>query len=94
VKDPEKRKVLELLADQLVFGRPIFTPPGVPADRLAALRKAFDRTMKDPGYLADAKKQKLDVSPASGERVTEMVRRMFAAPKALQAAARDAMYKE
>jgi tripartite-type tricarboxylate transporter receptor subunit TctC len=94
VKDPEKRKVLELLADQLVFGRPIFTPPGVPADRLKALRTAFDRTMKDPGYLAEAKKQKLDVSPASGERVTEMVRRMFAAPKALQAAARDAMYKE
>jgi hypothetical protein len=94
VKDPEKRKVLELLADQLVFGRPIFTPPGVPADRLKALRTAFDRTMKDPGYLADAKKQKLDVSPASGKRVADMVRRMFTAPKALQAAARDAMYKE
>jgi hypothetical protein len=94
VKDPEKRKVLELLADQLVFGRPMFTPPGVPADRLAALRVAFDKTMKDPRYVADAKKQKLDVSPSSGARVAEMVRRMFTAPPALQAAARDAMYKE
>ena len=94
VKDPEKRKVLELLADQLVFGRPMFTPPGVPAERLAALRKAFDQTMKDPGYLADARKQKLDVSPASGERVAEMVHRIFTAPKALQVKARDAMYRD
>ena len=93
IKDPESRKVAELIAAQQVFGRPYVTPPGVPAERLAALRAAFDATMKDPGFLADMKKSRLDVSPASGAKVQELLRNMFTAPAAIQQKARDAISK-
>lgn len=74
--------------------RPFFVPAGVPRERLAALRAAFDRTMKDPDYVAAAKKQKLDISPATGEKVQQLIAKMYAAPKVLQEKARHALYTE
>jgi tripartite-type tricarboxylate transporter receptor subunit TctC len=94
VKTEEQRKMLELAAAPLVFGRPEFVPGGVPKERLMALRRAFDKTMKDPRYIKDAEKQHLGVTPASGEEVEEMVRRIFSAPKALAAKTRAALYNE
>ena len=55
VKSPEDRSVLELIFAKYQFGRPYFVPPEVPAERVAALRKAFDETMKDADLLADAR---------------------------------------
>src|SRR5690606_34090701 len=63
VTDPEKRAILELILVRQETGRPIVGPPGMPADRLATLRKAFDATMKDPEFLAEAKKLQLDIDP-------------------------------
>lgn len=93
-KTPEQKTLMELLVAQQAFGRPMFVPETVPAARLAALRSAFDAAMKDPDYVADAKKQKLDVSPASGKRVEELIAKVFSAPKALQEKAKSALYTD
>jgi tripartite-type tricarboxylate transporter receptor subunit TctC len=78
--DTDKAALLLVLA-RLDFGRPFFLPPNVPADRVAALRKAFDDTMKDPAFLAEAEKLKLDIDPLNGVQVSELVARVLATPK-------------
>ncbi|MGE5538281.1 MAG: Bug family tripartite tricarboxylate transporter substrate binding protein [Gemmatimonas sp.] len=94
VKTPEDRAVLELIFAKFQMGRPYFVPPGVPSERVAALRTAFDRTMKDPALLADADKLHLEVRPVSGNDVQAMVERLYNAPPALVARARDALGTE
>jgi len=89
-KTPEDRQVLELLFDQLVFGRPYVLPPGVPSDRVAALRKAFLDALKDPALLEDAKKSRIDIDAVSGEEVQALVAKMFATPQAIVERAREA----
>ena len=54
-------------------GSAFFTTPGVPPERLAALRRAFDATMKDPEFLADAAKTKLTVGPMTGEELQKLI---------------------
>jgi tripartite-type tricarboxylate transporter receptor subunit TctC len=68
-----ERSALRLMLARLEYGRPFFLPPNVPAGRVEALRRAFDATMKDPGYLAEADKLKIDVEPLSGEQVAALV---------------------
>lgn len=89
-KTPEDRQVLELIFDQLVFGRPYLLPPGVPSDRVAALRKAFLDALKDPALLEDAKKSRIDIDAVSGEEVQTLVAKMFATPEAIVQRAREA----
>lgn len=89
-KTPEDRQVLELIFDQLVFGRPYILPPGVPSDRVAVLRKAFMESLKDPALLADAKKSRIDIDAVSGEEVQALVAKMFATPEAVVKRAREA----
>jgi tripartite-type tricarboxylate transporter receptor subunit TctC len=76
--DDTTRKVLELILSQTVFHRSFIAPPGTAPAQLAILRKAFDATMKDPQFLADADKLRIDVAPLSGERVQEVVRNLYA----------------
>src|SRR5262245_17722599 len=66
VPDEQSRRVVELIIGQQVFQRSYIAPPGTPAEQLGILRKAFDDTMKDPQYLADADKLRIDVSPLPG----------------------------
>jgi tripartite-type tricarboxylate transporter receptor subunit TctC len=89
ISNPDDRTVLELIFGQLEFGRPFLAPPGVPGDRVAALRKAFDETFKDPQFLADVEKMRLELDPRSGEEVQALVEKLFAAPPALVARARE-----
>ncbi len=72
-KTDAERQALLLLLARLEYGRPYFLPPGVPAERVNALRRAFDATMKDKEFLADAEKLKLDVDPLTGEQVAALV---------------------
>jgi tripartite-type tricarboxylate transporter receptor subunit TctC len=72
-KTEEERAALKLMLARLEYGRPFFLPPNVPAARVTALRRAFDATMKDPAYLAEADKLKIDVDPLSGEEVAALV---------------------
>jgi hypothetical protein len=67
------RDALRLVMARLDMGRPFFLPPNVPPERVAALRRAFDATMKDPAFLAEADKLKIDVDPLTGEQLAALV---------------------
>jgi tripartite-type tricarboxylate transporter receptor subunit TctC len=73
------------------MARPYVMPPGVPAERLQALRAAFDATMKDPAFLADAKRQDLEVRPISGGDADALIREVYATPPAIVKLAVDYM---
>ena len=72
------REAIELLLAPSEMGRPFVTPPGIPADRLAALRSAFDQTMKNKAFLADAEKQKMEINPMTGAEVETLIKRIYA----------------
>ena len=80
ISDPAERAVGELIFASYEFGRPFLAPPDVPADRVAALRKAFEDTFKDPQFLADVKKSNLEFDPRTGAQVQAIVEKLFAAP--------------
>lgn len=73
---PENAALIELLEMPFFLARPYAGPPGIPADRAAILVKAFMAMHKDKDYLADAKKQKMDISPIDGGEIREMLERM------------------
>lgn len=79
-KNDEQKQVMELVYGQLVFGRPYVLPPGVPADRVTLLRRAFDATLKDKALMAEAAKAQIDVDFVTGEDVERVVEKMFSAP--------------
>jgi len=83
VKNPEDRQLMELLMGTMAVARPFMAPPGVPEVRATALRRAFDKTMKDEGFLAEAKQLQLDVEPTAGEEAQKIVQAMYATPKAV-----------
>jgi len=76
----EDRAVLDVHFRQLLLGRPLAGPPGIPADRLKALREALTATMKDAEFLAEANKAGLDIDPASVEEVEDLLKRFAAFP--------------
>ena len=63
------REIFEFLCLVPAMGRPFFMPPGVPAERVAAVRAAFAATMKDPAFLDEARRARLDVTPLTGEEI-------------------------
>src|SRR5207244_2059113 len=77
----EQRQILRLHLAGQSFGRPFFTSPGVPEDRKAALRSAFDATMTDPDFIAETNKVKLEVSPTSGAEIDRLLAEIYATPK-------------
>jgi tripartite-type tricarboxylate transporter receptor subunit TctC len=79
--NPEDRAVLRLLSAPSVIGRPIFGPPDVPAERIKALRQAFDATMKDPAFVAELEKAQLELEPTSGEELERLVNEIATTPK-------------
>jgi hypothetical protein len=94
VKSPDDRKVLELIFAKYQFGRPYFVPPEVPPERVAALRAAFDATMKDPELLADAQKQRLEINPVSGNDVQAMIETLYRTPASLARRTREILGTE
>ncbi len=81
MKDDDSRRVMELIVSQQAFQRPYFVAMGTPEAHVAILRKAFDDTMRDEQFLADAKKLRIDVSPLSGATVQELVQKFYGTPK-------------
>jgi tripartite-type tricarboxylate transporter receptor subunit TctC len=79
----EDKQLVDVMLAPLEMGRPYFAPPGVPADRLQALRRAFDATTKDPEFLADVKKQHMELSLLTGEEVVALVQRIYATPRSV-----------
>jgi tripartite-type tricarboxylate transporter receptor subunit TctC len=85
------RQALLLALARLEYGRPFFLPPNVPPARVAALRRAFDATMKDPAYVAEADKLRVDVDPLTGEQVAALVAQVSQTPAETVARVRTAM---
>lgn len=83
VKNPADLDAIRLIFLQQETGRPIIAPPNVPKERLEILRRAFDATVKDPRFLAEAEKAQLDVSPLSGVAIEDMLAKAYASPPAL-----------
>lgn len=91
VKTDADRAAVKLVVARLEYGRPYFLPPGVPADRVAALRQAFDATVKDPAFLADAAREKIDIDPLSGEEVQTLIEEVSHTPAAVVERVRQAL---
>ena len=75
------RPLVEFMTQSSTVGRPLATTPGVPPERVAALRKAFDDMLKDPAFIADAKRVGADIRPMEGDRLADLIRRMIGAPE-------------
>ncbi|MGZ3295662.1 MAG: tripartite tricarboxylate transporter substrate-binding protein, partial [Xanthobacteraceae bacterium] len=80
VSEPGKRPILELLLLRQEMGRPIAAPPGVPAERVTALRQAFDATMKDPDFLADARRFQMEIDPLTADQIGGILAAAYGAP--------------
>jgi len=80
-KSEEQRQVLGFLSGSMELGRPVMAPPGVPVERVAALRRAFDATVKDPAFLQEAAAMGFEVTPQTGERIAALVASAMATPK-------------
>ena len=91
VKTEEQKQILDFAVVSQTIARPIAAPPGIPADRKAALRAAFDATVKDPAFLAEARRLQLDVRPVSGADVDAMIAELYMTPKDVVARATRAM---
>ncbi len=80
IKKPDDRQAAELILSQQEMGRPYMMPPGVPADRVAFMREAFTRTMKDPVYLEESKRANLMVDPLTGVEMDAILKKAYAMP--------------
>ena len=90
-KNASDKRVLELIFARQEMAYPIVAPPGVPADRVRTLRQAFDAVVRDPEYLADARRQSLDPDPVNGAGVAALIDRIYASPPDVIARAKAAI---
>lgn len=90
-KDARTQNILRLLLSPLKMDRPILAPPGVPTERVAALRAAFHAAMHDPGFVAQAEKQHLEIGEVTGAEVAQVLDEAFAMPPDIATAASAAM---
>jgi tripartite-type tricarboxylate transporter receptor subunit TctC len=90
-KTEQDRQVMQLIYSQSLFGRPYVLPPGVPAERVAALRTALMAALADPELIADARKARLDLSPMTGEDMQTLIARLYALPAAVSERAKQAL---
>lgn len=84
----EQRNLLKIVLAPQTAGRPLFLPPDVPADRVTILRRAFDATMKDQRFVADAKKIGLEVNPITGEQIQKIAQDVYGLPREVVAKAK------
>jgi tripartite-type tricarboxylate transporter receptor subunit TctC len=90
-KTPQDRQVLELVVAPQTFARPFAAPPGVPAERAAALRQAFEATLKDAAFIAEAEKLKLEPELVTAGEIEQILQRIYASPPEIIARARAAL---
>ncbi len=88
-KTEEEKQVMRLVLSGTHFGRPMVAPPGVPADRVAAMRKAFMDMAKDPAFLKEAETMKIDVDPQRGEDMHKIIREIMTYPESVKKRAAD-----
>jgi hypothetical protein len=81
VKGTEQMQILRLVLTTHVTARPFTAPPEIPPDRKEILRKAFDETMNDPEFRAEAARLQLDINPISGASIDTLLQEIYATPK-------------
>jgi tripartite-type tricarboxylate transporter receptor subunit TctC len=91
IDDPVKKQILALHFAPQAIGRPFAAPPNIPDDRKAALIKAFDATMKDPEFLAETAKAKMDIAPMTGHEIDALLAQLYALPADVVARAAKAV---
>jgi tripartite-type tricarboxylate transporter receptor subunit TctC len=87
----DQQAALRLIVSRQMLARPYVAPPGIPPERLNALRAAFDATMRDPEFLADAQRQDLEVRPVSGPEAAALIDEIYASPPAVVKLAIESM---
>jgi tripartite-type tricarboxylate transporter receptor subunit TctC len=90
-KDDRTKQILQLVLAPMDIDRPILAPPGVPEDRVKALRTAFHETMTDPAFIAEAEKEHIEIDEISGEDVQKIIEDAYALPPEVVKAAKEAM---
>jgi tripartite-type tricarboxylate transporter receptor subunit TctC len=80
----QDKAVLDFMSEAVSVGRPVATTPGAPADRVAALRKAFDDTLKDPDFIRDADAERAEIAPMSGAELAHIIGDIIGAPQQLR----------
>jgi tripartite-type tricarboxylate transporter receptor subunit TctC len=80
----EDREALELISTPGSMGHPVVAPPGVPAERIEILRRAFDATMTDPAFLDDAMRQRRPIDPVKGEELQRIAQLLLSAPQSIK----------
>jgi tripartite-type tricarboxylate transporter receptor subunit TctC len=79
-KTPDDKQIVDFISRAVAVGRPIATTPGVPAERVAALRRAFEATLTDPAFLADVEKQRMEIRGMSGDELAQLVKDIISTP--------------
>jgi len=92
-KTREQLAIVKLFLTSQEMARPFAAPPDIPADRKAALIAAFDRTMKDPEFLAESQKLNMDVNPLDAKTMDELIAELYATPKGVLEKAAQAIAK-
>jgi tripartite-type tricarboxylate transporter receptor subunit TctC len=90
-KNAEQKQILDFISASVAIGRPIATTPGVPAERVAALRKAFDATLNDPEFIADTEKQRMEIRAMTGAELATLVKNIIEAPADIRAKVKTAI---
>ena len=93
-RNEEQKAALLMICGSSEFARAVFLPPGVPQERVDALRKAFDETMKDPDFLAEAEKVQIPIEPNGGENLDKIARQIVATPASAVALAKKLLGSE
>ena len=89
VTTDDQRRMVDFMEAPAYVGHGFFAPEGVPADRVAALKKAFVETVSDPAFRKEAKERRMIVNPVSAEKIQEVINRAMATPEPLLAKFRD-----
>jgi tripartite-type tricarboxylate transporter receptor subunit TctC len=80
-RNEKEKQIFALMFARQQMAWPFAAPPGVPGDRAAALRQAFDATMKDPAFIAESNKQSISVDPMAGAEMEALIKRLYATPQ-------------
>jgi tripartite-type tricarboxylate transporter receptor subunit TctC len=80
VSNPDDRQIIGLVLGRMTLGRPFIGPPGVPDDRVALLRKAFQQAVEDPELRSDAERQRLAIDPTWGAEAEDVIKRLYQTP--------------
>lgn len=91
IEEKENRQILQFITASTEFGRPFAAPPGISEERLEVLRTAFNATMKDPDFLKEAEKQKMDVVVTTGKELETLVKELYEIPQPVVEKARALM---